>query len=164
MEQLPAVEKITHVLLDTYLDFIASLNTIDGKLIEDEDHAFYVWVTNEVLAYQNIDGTTLLALYEKNVRDGDMDKATFYRYCDNHGFASPVTSSDHGKYQLKKFEDFLDETQRVKKEEYSHWAKEQGINFTPGAVTVFLDGEGNQYRVKTDFQNYGEILTTAPTQ
>ena len=158
MEQTPSLEKVSHVSFDTYLEYLVSLNMIDGKLIEDEDHAFYVWVTNKVPAYRDIDGVTLLSLYEKNVLEGDMSKETFYRYCTNHGFACPLPQTEDEELRQREFNHFLDDILEDRKRQYTHWATEQGINVTDGAVTVFIDLEGNSYRIKTDFENYGEII------
>jgi len=65
MEQSPSVEKVSYLSLDTYLEFVSGLNTIDGKLIEDETHTFYVWVTSTYPSFQNIDAVSLLSIIER---------------------------------------------------------------------------------------------------
>jgi len=159
MEKEPNnLEKICYIGLDSYLEFISGLNTLDGEVIEDETEAFFVWVTENNPALQDIDGVSLIALYRKNVINGGMDTARFFGYCSDHNFPYPNIDSEESILLWRQFSDFIDEINVEKKNEYETWAKKKGIETNPRAVTIFFDVEGNKYRVRTDFDHYGEII------
>lgn len=158
MERIPTNEKVAAIDLNRYLEFTASLNSIDGVVVDDVPHAFYMWLMTAYPVFQDIDGTSLLALYERNVVNGDMAHEDFYAYCLNHDFPSPYPRSEHDALLYEQFDSFLQVQQVEKRQKYEEWAAQWGIDTSPGASTIFLDTDGNRYRVLTDFEEYGEIV------
>jgi hypothetical protein len=156
MEREPVNEKISHLDLDTYLAFLSDLNTIDGELIEDLNHGFYVWLTNQNPTLQNIDGVRLDALYNKNVVEGDMSTERFEEYCLSFGFLP--SDPDKKASIVSGYNEYIAKVYVEKQQEYEDWAAQNGIDVRSGAVTKFYDSEGNIFRVRTDFENSGEII------
>lgn len=161
MEQPPSNEKIATIDLNRYLEFIASLNTIDGKIIDDEYHAFYVWLHTALPEYQDIDnGVSLLDIYEKNVVNGDMSQEDFTTYCVQNEF--PVfVSLDEGSTDSEiqeEFYNFPDEIHEQKRVEYEAWALQYGIDIAPNSVTTFLDSDGITHKIRTDYLHNGETV------
>ncbi len=157
MEHLPSKEEISYLNFDDYLDFLTLLNTYNGRVIEDENHIFFVWCTEQDPQLQNIDGVALDALYEKNVIEGGMSVERFHQYCVDHDFL-PRDPEKRGEI-IAHFNNFLEGIYQQKKVEYETWAQTHDIDVSVGALTTFIDKEGNRYRVRTDYDHYGEIVT-----
>jgi hypothetical protein len=150
-------EYISYVALDTYLEFIASLNTYEGRTMEDEDHTFYHWVTSAQADLQHVDGDTSLAdLYDKNVLEHGMTKERFYQYCTDHNFPQPNPTNETNRKLLEQFVVIIDQQLEEKRLQYEDWAAAHHITTTPGTVTTFIDAEGNRLKFRTDWERYGE--------
>jgi hypothetical protein len=165
-EALPVFEKekISHasILFEDYYLFLEELDTFDGVPVLDDDHAFYVWVTEHLPEYQNIDGVSLLQLFEKNVIENGMTKERFLEYCLDHNFPTQYTDVSLAQTTplFKRFSTYFDQLLIQKEQIYLTWAEEQGIDTTPQATMSFScsEEENARFLVHTDFANRGLVV------
>jgi hypothetical protein len=162
MERMPSAEKLASVNLDAFLAVAQPVSdVIDGKMMQSMNHLFYYWASKTFPQFRNIDGVSLEDLYLKNVVETEMDEATFSRYCDTHGFPYPkvgeVHTGDKNYYDVA-FEIYLNNEEELRKESYETWCEQNGISTASGTVMRFNDLEGNEFRVRTDYENRGQII------
>lgn len=158
MEGIPnKIEKDAPIGLDAYLECLFVLDSIDGIHVENDVHAFYIWIPKAYPEFADIDGVSLTELYRLNVLEGDMTEAVFFDYCTVHKFPVPL-KSELTTYYVHEFEKYITELSEEKISQYEEWASQHGIETQPGAIMKFIDAEGNMYRIQTDSDNRGVIL------
>jgi hypothetical protein len=160
MERAPQQEKAAPMSLDEYLSALPVPYEFEGHVYEDLTHAFYGWLGKYHADDTNVDGVSLLALYEKNVLEVGMTERDFLQYCDRNSFPVPLTGSGSRSDQYAiSFQVYKGLNDRLQAQAYKEWAMEHGIETAPGTVMRFIDAEGNEYRVTTGTKNRGQILT-----
>jgi len=161
MESISSSEKVASIDLDSYLEALPVSDVIDGRIMEDENHLFYHWLSKTYPQFNDIDGVSLEDLYLKNVIEVGMTVTDFFRYCDTHSFPCPLFNVDEvglQTYYDLAFSSYKDAEAAKKIEEYKIWAADHGIETIPGSIMKFYDSEGILYRVRTDAENYGQII------
>lgn len=159
MEHLPPQENYSAIDLNSYLAALPLRLEFDGKIFEDIDHAYFFWLSKYHPKEHTSDGVTIEELYEKNVLENGMALTVFYDYCKSNGITIPVMMSEDAiDFFNFEFQRYLITKIKEKDERYEEWAKDYGIPTNPGSIMRFLDTEGNEYRVRTDVENRGEII------
>jgi hypothetical protein len=160
MEGLRTPEQVAAIDLDSYLEALPMSEYIEGQMLEGVTHTFYFWLSKYQPQVGVVDGVTLEALYRKNVVDGDMAEADFLQYCERHQFPVPpqYTETDKAGYFEHEFMAYMHQQKQRQDAQYEAWAEDHGIATTPGSIMRFLDSEGNEYRVRTDTDNRGQII------
>ena len=160
MEQLPILETVAAIDLDSYLAALPVPEYVEGKLMEDDSHMFYFWLSKYHPEVGVVDGVTLEDLYLKNVIENGMDENVFLQYCEHNKFPLPPTYNEpetpgsfDGLYRK-----YVAAHRQEKDEQYEAWAGEHGIATNSGAIMRFVDLEGYEYRVRTDTDNRGQII------
>jgi hypothetical protein len=160
MERLSELDKVAAIDLDSYLEALPMPESVEGRLLDDATHAFYFWLSKYKPQVGVVDGVTLEALYLKNVVDGDMTEMDFVQYCENNQLPVPPTyiEADRFGYFEHEFMAYMHQQKQLQDAQYEAWAEDHGIATTPGSIMRFLDSEGNEYRVRTDTANRGQII------
>jgi hypothetical protein len=160
MERLIELDKVAAIDLDSYLEALPMSEYIEGQILEGVTHTFYYWLSKYKPQVGVVDGVTLEALYRKNVVDGDMTELDFVQYCENNQLPVPpmYIEADRFGYFEHEFMAYLSKQKQRQDAQYEAWAEDHGIATTPGSIMRFFDSEGNEYRVRTDTDNRGQII------
>jgi hypothetical protein len=164
MEGITPTEKVAAMDLDSYIKALPAPYEVDGKIMEDENHLFYYWLSKTYLQFKDIDGVSLEDLYLKNVIESEMSETDFFRYCERNKFPVPILDIDENGMRTgfdQVFTQFKNNERNKKNKAYELWAVDHGIVTTPGSIMKFYSSEGNLYRVCTDLENYGKIIKTS---
>ena len=153
------IERDAPMGLDKYLSNLFDFDQVDGKVPVSDIHSFYIWLSREP-EFKDIDGYSLVELFEANVIDGYMDTERFFQWCKDFNFPYPIDEEGKVTPEGLSFNiNFYNKEVAQRVEKYEAWAKSNGIDCSEGAVMRFVDAEGNTYRVRTDADNRGEIIT-----
>lgn len=160
MEELRTFEKVASIDIDSYLEALSLMTTIEGKIMENDIQTFYFWLSKYHHDVSIIDGVSLADLYQKNVVEVGMSVDDFIRYCERHRFPLPPSyyETETPSRFATSFARYLEEQRQLQDEAYVGWAGEHGISTAPGSIMRFADTEGNEYRVRTDIKNRGQII------
>jgi hypothetical protein len=88
----------------------------EGQVFKGRNHAFYWWLSTYLPAKANVDGVSLLAMYENNVQEKGMMQGEFLRYCDSLGLPIPEGYNPEPGYYETSFRVYLIQQQRQKEE------------------------------------------------
>ncbi len=158
MEEINIPEKTSPIALDLYLETISKFDEINGELPQTELHGFYLWhaVTDPDF---KVEGFSMLDTYRHNVLEGEMSEERFREWCDDFNLPYPLLPKVNVLTgEGKEYSTWYQSETEKRIDAYEAWAEEQGINTRPGTVMIFIDAEGNSYRVKTDADSRGEII------
>ncbi len=157
--QAPQPERFAPIGLTKYLMQSREPLELYGELVEDELHAFYLWLSARSET-EKVDGYSLAEIYNKNVVGGDMTQERFLQWCYDHEIRMPHDAAGQPTMDKAMFDVFMKQQLDEQAEQYAAWATENGIDISPGAQMIFLDDEGNRYQVATDVANRGTIVSS----
>jgi hypothetical protein len=151
---------IAPVGLDQFLEHLLTEVTINGELLENDDHSFFAWLVERYPRYKDIDGVSLRELYEKNVLESGMRIDRFEAYCNGFKFPNPWAMDPESPlhHYVHQWNLYKQELQQNNDAAYLVWADEHHIDTRPGAQMRFIDIEGDEYLISTDRRTRGRIV------
>lgn len=129
-----------------------------GFVARSDAHLFYKWATDQnLLGAGNIDGVTLLELYEKNVLETGMSEERFEQYCIDSGFPH-YDAMEYDEFDVVS-EEYWTSCPHVARQEYEKWAAEKDIPTTEGSRMIFRTKADAVVLVFTDTELRGNHIT-----
>lgn len=153
----PSWEQVAHASYEAYFEFLETIDLIDGRYPLDEHHAFFIWLSRDP-KFQDVDGYSVIDIYEKNVIEGGMSQERFLEWClDN---TIPVPHEIHGEItqEGELFNVWYAHEEERTIATYTAWTTKYHIDISEGAVMRFIDENAQAYYIATDFEDRGTIV------